>query len=68
MRAAQAVDPARDAQYSHRRRHRCNRGGIRWAGGRRDGTRQNAIMQPMAKGLTDTNIANIAAYVSTLKP
>lgn len=34
----------------------------------RDGSRKNAIMQPMAKGLTDTNIANITAYVSTLKP
>lgn len=34
----------------------------------RDGSRKNAIMQPMAKGLTDTDIANIAAYVSTLKP
>ncbi|MBS0569830.1 MAG: cytochrome c [Proteobacteria bacterium] len=34
----------------------------------RDGTRQNAIMAPMAKGLTDTDIANIAAFVSTLKP
>lgn len=34
----------------------------------RDGTRQNPIMQPMAKGLTDADIANIAEYVSTLKP
>lgn len=34
----------------------------------RAGSRQNPIMQPMAKGLTDTDIANIAAYVSTLKP
>lgn len=34
----------------------------------RDGQRQNPIMQPMAKGLSDTDIANIAAYVSTLKP
>lgn len=34
----------------------------------RDGTRQNAIMAPMAKGLTDTQIANIAAYLSALKP
>lgn len=34
----------------------------------RDGTRKNPIMEPMAKGLTDTDIVNIAAYVSTLKP
>lgn len=34
----------------------------------RGGTRQNPIMQPMAKGLTDTDIANIALYVSGLKP
>lgn len=34
----------------------------------RDGTRQNPIMQPMAKGLSDTDIANIAAFVSRLKP
>lgn len=34
----------------------------------RDGTRKNAIMEPMAKGLTDTDIANIAVYVSGLKP
>lgn len=34
----------------------------------RDGSRPNPIMEPMAKGLTDTDIANIAAYVSTLKP
>lgn len=34
----------------------------------RDGSRKNAIMQPMAKNLTDTDIANLAAYVSTLKP
>lgn len=34
----------------------------------RDGTRKNAIMEPMAKNLTDTDIANIAAYLSTLKP
>ncbi|MBS0328101.1 MAG: cytochrome c [Proteobacteria bacterium] len=34
----------------------------------RDGSRPNAIMQPMAKGLSDTDIANIAVYVSTLKP
>lgn len=34
----------------------------------RDGTRQNAIMAPMAKGLTDTDIANLSAYLSALKP
>lgn len=34
----------------------------------RDGSRPSAIMAPMAKGLTDTDIANISAYVSTLKP
>lgn len=32
----------------------------------RDSSRQNPIMQPMAKGLTDTDIANIAAYLSSL--
>ncbi|MBS0576474.1 MAG: cytochrome c [Proteobacteria bacterium] len=34
----------------------------------RDGSRPSAIMAPMAKGLTDTDIANLSAYVSTLKP
>lgn len=34
----------------------------------RDGDRKNPIMQPMAEGLSDTDIANIAAYVATLKP
>lgn len=34
----------------------------------RDGQRVNPIMSPMAKGLTDTDIANIALYLSTLKP
>lgn len=34
----------------------------------RDGTRKNAIMEPMAKNLSDTDIANLAAYISTLKP
>lgn len=34
----------------------------------RDGTRVNAIMAPMAKGLTDTQIVNLAAYLSALKP
>lgn len=34
----------------------------------RDGTRTNAIMQPMAKPLTDIEILNIAAFLATLKP
>jgi cytochrome c553 len=34
----------------------------------RDGTRKNAIMEPMAKGLTDTQIVNLAAYLAALKP
>ncbi|TAM10634.1 MAG: cytochrome c [Nevskiaceae bacterium] len=34
----------------------------------RAGTRVNAIMQPMAKNLTDTDIANLAAYLEQLKP
>ena len=34
----------------------------------RDGTRPNAIMAPMAKGLTDTDIANIAVFLAALKP
>lgn len=34
----------------------------------RAGSRQNPIMQPMAKGLSDADIANIAAYLATLKP
>ena len=34
----------------------------------RDGSRPNPIMAPMAKGLTDTDIVNIAAYLSALKP
>lgn len=33
----------------------------------RDGSRKNAIMQPMAKNLTDTQIANLAAYLSGLR-
>ncbi|MDE2612263.1 MAG: cytochrome c [Burkholderiales bacterium] len=33
----------------------------------RDGTRPNAIMAPMAKGLSDTDIANLSAYLSALK-
>ncbi|HMN21971.1 MAG TPA: cytochrome c [Ottowia sp.] len=34
----------------------------------RDGSRVNAIMAPMAKNLTDTQIVNLAAYLSALKP
>lgn len=34
----------------------------------RDGSRKNAIMEPMAKGLTDTDIANIATFLAALKP
>lgn len=34
----------------------------------RDGTRVNPIMNPMAKGLSDIDIANLALYISTLKP
>ena len=33
----------------------------------RDGSRKNAMMSAMAKGLTDKDIANLAAYYSTLK-
>lgn len=33
----------------------------------RDGTRVNPIMNPMAKGLSDTDIANLAAYLSALR-
>ncbi|WP_445768223.1 c-type cytochrome [Rheinheimera sp.] len=32
----------------------------------RDGERKNGIMSPMAAGLTDTDIANIAAYFASL--
>lgn len=32
----------------------------------RDGERKNGIMSPMASGLTDTDIANIAAYFASL--
>jgi len=32
----------------------------------RDGERKNAIMSPMAAGLTDADVANIAAYFSSL--
>lgn len=33
-----------------------------------DGTRVNPIMQPMAAALSDADIANVAAYLSSLKP
>ncbi|MCK5263261.1 MAG: cytochrome c, partial [Gammaproteobacteria bacterium] len=33
----------------------------------RSGDRKNATMNPMAKGLSDADIANIAAYYSSLK-
>ena len=33
----------------------------------RDGTRKNATMNAMAKGLTDADAANIAAYYAGLK-
>jgi cytochrome c553 len=32
----------------------------------RDGTRQDPMMTPMAKPLSDTDIENLAAYYSTL--
>ena len=32
----------------------------------RDGTRSNALMSPMAAGLTDEDIANLAAYFNSL--
>jgi cytochrome c553 len=34
----------------------------------RDGSRKNAIMGPLAKPLSDTDIKDIAAYLSKLKP
>lgn len=34
----------------------------------RDGTRPNPIMGPMAKSLTATDIANLAAYLASLTP
>ncbi|HEX5515110.1 MAG TPA: cytochrome c [Gammaproteobacteria bacterium] len=34
----------------------------------RDGGRQDPMMSPMATGLTDADIANLAAYYSSLKP
>jgi cytochrome c553 len=33
----------------------------------RDGQRNNAMMTAMAKGLSDTDIANLAAYYASLK-
>jgi len=33
----------------------------------RDGRRANAMMSPMAKGLSDADIANLAAYYASLK-
>ncbi|MGB5398485.1 MAG: cytochrome c [Gammaproteobacteria bacterium] len=33
----------------------------------KDGTRANAIMAPMAKPLSDADIANLAAYYASLK-
>ena len=33
----------------------------------RNGGRKNAMMTPMAKNLTDADIANLAAYYSSLK-
>jgi cytochrome c553 len=35
--------------------------------GFRDGTRDNATMNPMAKPLSDADIENLAAYYSSLK-
>ncbi|MDX1391375.1 MAG: cytochrome c [Rheinheimera sp.] len=32
----------------------------------RDGERKNAIMSPMATGLTDADVANLAAYFASL--
>ena len=33
----------------------------------KDGRRANAMMSPMAKGLSDADIANLAAYYASLK-
>lgn len=33
----------------------------------RDETRKNMLMTPMAKGLSDTDITNLAAYYASLK-
>lgn len=35
--------------------------------GFRDGTRKNAMMSPMAKPLSDSDIENLAAYYASLK-
>lgn len=34
----------------------------------RDGQRQNAIMAPMAAGLSDTDIDNLSAFYASLNP
>lgn len=34
----------------------------------RDGTRKNPVMSPMAAGLSDEDIANLAAYYAGLSP
>ena len=34
----------------------------------RDGNRHNPVMSPMAQGLSDQDIENLAAYYSSLKP
>lgn len=34
----------------------------------RDGTRKNMVMAPMAKPLSDEDIANLAAYYASLDP
>lgn len=34
----------------------------------RDGARQDLMMSPQAAGLSDADIANLAAYYSSLKP
>lgn len=34
----------------------------------RDGTRKNMMMAPMAAGLSDEDIANLAAYYASLNP
>jgi cytochrome c553 len=34
----------------------------------RDGTRKNMIMAPMAAGLSDDDIKNLAAYYASLDP
>ena len=34
----------------------------------RDGTRKDPMMSPMAKGLSDADIENLAAYYASLKP